>query len=87
MRKLPTFSGRPFIKHVVYFSSSLVLASFAAFFSAAVIAFFLAFSASKCSNMGRKSHFSNSLIATPLVWVKQKDHGQHKTTQTRRIAS
>ena len=44
--KFPTFSFRPSRRHVMYLASTSSLAFFSSFFSAALRAFFLAFSAS-----------------------------------------
>lgn len=61
-RKLPTFSLRPSSTQWVNGASSVSFAALASFFSAVVIAFFFAFSASKCSYIGLKSHRLNSVI-------------------------
>lgn len=63
--KLPTFSLRPSSVQATYFASISSFCFFSSFFSAALRAFFLAFSSSKYSNIGRKSQRSNSLIIVP----------------------
>jgi hypothetical protein len=65
-RKFPTFSLRPSSVHDANGASSASFAAFAAFLSADVMLFFFAFSASKCSYIGRKSHFVRSVMFTLL---------------------
>jgi hypothetical protein len=63
-RKLPTFSLRPSKTQAANGPSNSSLAAFASFFSAVVIAFLRALSASKCSYIGRKSQRLRSVILT-----------------------
>lgn len=79
MRKLPTFSLRPSRRQVVYLSSAASLCVLASFFSVAVIDFFLAFSASKCSSIGRKSHLSKTVILVPSSCERCEKRGEKHT--------
>lgn len=72
-RKFPTFSLRPSRRHVVYLASISSFCFFNSFFSAVDMAFFFAFSASKCWNMGRKSQSAKLLILVPSVWKDVSD--------------
>jgi|SRR5712675_533353 len=73
--KLPTFSLRPSSEQVTYFASISSFCFFSSFFSAEVRAFFLAFSSSKYSNIGRKSQRSNSLMIVPLRYYLDQRGG------------
>jgi len=84
-RKLPAFSFRPSMVANRYGFSSSSLASFIlyvsvvrllswfthAFFSSLVIDFFFSRSASKCSYIGLKSHFSSEVTLTFSFWFDQ----------------
>src|SRR5882762_5153409 len=74
--KFPIFSLRPSSVQVTYFASISSFSFFISFFSAAVRAFFLAFSSSKYSNIGLKSQRSNSLIIVPLRYGACQRRGQ-----------
>lgn len=81
--KFPTFSLRPSRRHAVYLASDSSFAFLSSFFSAVDIAFFLAFSPSKCSNMGRKSQDAKSVMSVPSRYsASQTNHWHHEGRRT-----